>query len=61
MRQVIEIRFNEEWAEPIRTEINGTEEGIREYYTMHGFKMNIGDGAGGDAVATIKEILFLDA
>ncbi len=60
MRQVIEIHFKEEWAKPVRTEINGTRESIKEYYYQDGGKLNIGLGPV-DAVATIKEILFLDA
>ena len=42
----------------ITTNINGTDEEIRAYYSI-GKQFNLGDGAGGDLMANVVSVEFI--
>lgn len=53
------IRISYDNGNTVETNINGTVDEINEYYV--GKQFNLGDGAGGDLLATATRVEFLDA
>lgn len=52
------IRVHYDDGRSVATNINGTEQEIREYYL--GKQFNLGDGFGGDSMTTAMRVEFLD-
>jgi hypothetical protein len=55
--RTVKVKFSD--GNEIITQINGTEEEIKKYYAV-GSVFNIGDGAGGDKLATVNSLEFID-
>lgn len=56
MQRTVKVTFSD--GDTITTRINGTEVEIRAYYAI-GREFNLGDGAGGDKMASVTGIEFL--
>ncbi len=56
-RYTVKVHFDN--GDSLVTDINGTPRSITNYYLGRDF--NLGDGAGGDLIATARKVDFLEA